>query len=54
MELINKIWIEFMIFFSQFWLEFSSQVWKNWFDFMVKGGVGVMMGLVFQFFEFLF
>ena len=37
METSNKTWTEMMTPFSQFWLESSSQAWKNWFDLMEKG-----------------
>ncbi|MEB3159996.1 MAG: class III poly(R)-hydroxyalkanoic acid synthase subunit PhaE [Synechocystis sp.] len=37
METTNKTWTEMMTPFSQFWLESSSQAWKNWFELMEKG-----------------
>ncbi|MCT0253621.1 MULTISPECIES: class III poly(R)-hydroxyalkanoic acid synthase subunit PhaE [unclassified Synechocystis] len=38
MESTSKTWTELMTPFSQFWLESSSQAWKNWFDLMAQGG----------------
>ena len=37
MEKTHKTWTEMMTPFSQFWLESSSQAWKNWFELMEKG-----------------
>ncbi|QHU99452.1 class III poly(R)-hydroxyalkanoic acid synthase subunit PhaE [Synechocystis sp. CACIAM 05] len=51
MESTNKTWTELMTPLSQFWLESSSQAWKNWFDLMAKGGAGAMMGSAPQSFE---
>jgi class III poly(R)-hydroxyalkanoic acid synthase PhaE subunit len=43
MESTSKTWTELMTPFSQFWLESSSQAWKNWFDLMAKGKNGAAM-----------
>ncbi len=40
MESTGKTWTELMTPFSQFWLESSSQAWKNWFDLVAKGTNG--------------
>lgn len=37
MDTSNKTWAEMMSTVSQFWLESSTQAWKNWFDWVEKG-----------------
>ncbi|MEB3228020.1 MAG: class III poly(R)-hydroxyalkanoic acid synthase subunit PhaE [Synechocystis sp.] len=37
METSNKTWAEMMTPLSQFWIESSTQAWKNWFELMEKG-----------------
>lgn len=60
MEQSTKTWAEMMTPFSQFWLESSSQAWKNWFDLLEEGtqfpdgggdGNGVFAGFNQQFLQ---
>jgi class III poly(R)-hydroxyalkanoic acid synthase PhaE subunit len=37
MDTTNQTWAEMITPFSQFWLESSTQAWKNWFELMEKG-----------------